>query len=487
MLAVLPLILSLAVAINPIVIQGNRFFDSVTGDPFLLRGVDYQPGGSSGYHGGADPLSDADSCARDAYLFRSLGLNSVRVYSVNPALDHDQCMTILAHAGIYVILDVNSPQPGESLNRYEPWTTYAPNYLQHVFEVVEQFSGYNNTLGYFVGNEVVNDERSAAVSPIYVRAVARDVKDYIYFNSPRYIPVGYSAADDLKYRIPLAHYLTCGNDESAVDFYGVNSYQWCGHQTFKTSGYDVLVKDHDQFTVPLFLSEFGCNLVQPRLFEEVKPLYSPQMTHVFSGGLVYEFSQEQNNYGLVDIDSSGNVRAREDFGALQKMLEATPPDAEAVGRNTVPLQQLQQIRRPSCQSQFDNFGTQDIPESFGTDMIRYGVRIKRGQLLDNYTIPTTQKKIYDADGVEVTNKTVLFKEPPKPRPGFVANFSSPWTRHAKALSSAKPKYNEDKDRAKPAQDEEAFDTSDASWTYDNYMVPIYVAIGLSFITAALYI
>lgn len=487
MLTVSALLFSSVLAINPIVIQGNRFFDSATGDPFLVRGVDYQPGGSSGYHGGADPLSDADTCARDAYLFQSLGLNSVRVYSVNPALDHDQCMTILAHAGIYVILDVNSPQPGESLNRYEPWTTYNPNYLQHVFEVVEEFSGYNNTMGYFIGNEVVNDERSASVSPIYVRAVARDVKDYIYFNSPRYIPVGYSAADDLKYRIPLAHYLSCGDDESAVDFYGVNSYQWCGHQTFKTSGYDVLVRDHEEFTMPLFLSEFGCNLVQPRLFEEIEPLYSPRMTHVFSGGLVYEFTQEANNYGIVDVDDNGNVKIRPDFDTLKQMLSGTPSDTDAVGKHLVPPHKIQQTNRPLCKTGTDHFGNHEIPESFGTDMIRYGVRIKRGQLLENYAVPETTRKIFGPDGLEITNKTVKYSEPPRPRPGYVANFTSPWTRHAKALSSAKPKQRDDNDKSKANTDEEAFDTSDASWTYDNYMVPIYIAIALSLVTACLYI
>jgi hypothetical protein len=72
-------------------------------------------------------------------------------------------MTLLASAEIYLILDVNSPRVGESLNRYEPWTTYTPEYLEHILKVVEQFSGYNNTLGFFALNEIINDDKSAMV------------------------------------------------------------------------------------------------------------------------------------------------------------------------------------------------------------------------------------------------------------------------------------------------------------------------------------
>jgi hypothetical protein len=72
-------------------------------------------------------------------------------------------MSLLAAAGIYVLLDVNSPRVGESINRYEPWTTYTPRYIERVLRVVHQFAGYNNTLGFFAGNEIVNDERSSKV------------------------------------------------------------------------------------------------------------------------------------------------------------------------------------------------------------------------------------------------------------------------------------------------------------------------------------
>jgi hypothetical protein len=68
----------------------------------------------------------------------------------------------------------------------------------HIFAVVEAFKGYDNTLAFFAGNEVVNDAESAEVSPRYVKAVIRDLKQYIAGHLSRQIPVGYSAADDLR-------------------------------------------------------------------------------------------------------------------------------------------------------------------------------------------------------------------------------------------------------------------------------------------------
>lgn len=73
-------------------------------------------------------------------------------------------MTMLALAGIYLFLDVNSPLPFHHLNRHEPWTSYNDEYLTNIFKVIEQFSHYENTLGFFIGNEIISDKISSKVS-----------------------------------------------------------------------------------------------------------------------------------------------------------------------------------------------------------------------------------------------------------------------------------------------------------------------------------
>lgn len=49
---------------------------------------------------------------------------------------------------------------------------------------------------------------------------------------------------------------------------------------------------------------------------------SSEMTPVFSGGLVYEWSQETSDYGLVDL-SSGNITLLPDYNNLKAEFQAT--------------------------------------------------------------------------------------------------------------------------------------------------------------------
>lgn len=180
----------------------------------------------------------------------------VRVYSVDPTLDHSQCMSLLASAGIYLILDVNSPLQGQYINNHEPWTTYTPEYLTHIFSVMEAFACYDNTLGFFAGNEVVLDTTtSTKVAPSYIKAVARDMKAYASKNLHRKFPIGYSNADVLSFRTSLPTYLECGDESETIDFLGVNSYAWCGQSTFQEAGYDKLVAAYQNSSIPIIFSE----------------------------------------------------------------------------------------------------------------------------------------------------------------------------------------------------------------------------------------
>ena len=78
--------------------------------------------------------------------------------------------------------------------------------------------------------------------------------------------------------------------------------------------------------MPVFLSEYGCNIVRyvsrscdrernslltqttirPRTFTEIKALYTPPMLDVFSGGVMYQYSEEANHYGIVQVHSDNS-------------------------------------------------------------------------------------------------------------------------------------------------------------------------------------
>lgn len=294
-------------------IKGNAFFDSSSNERFYIRGVDYQPGGSSNL---TDPLADKEICSRDIPVFKDLGINTIRVYTVDNSQDHSECMQMLQDAGIYLILDVNTPD--SSISRHNPSCSYNADYLQNIFATVDEFAKYDNVLGFFAGNEVINMVNNTATAT-YVKAVVRDMKKYLKARNYRQIPVGYSAADIASNRQLTAEYFNCGDDADArIDMFGVNDYSWCGDSSFVVSGYKTKVDLYKGYSVPIFLSEFGCNQVPgARPFTEIKSIYSTQMSSVFSGGLVYEYSNETNNYGLVQSDSPTNVTKLQDFANLK--------------------------------------------------------------------------------------------------------------------------------------------------------------------------
>lgn len=157
---------SFAQALSPVEVQGQELVDSGTGKRFEIIGVDYQPGGEAGYSpaSGVDPLSDGDICLRDAALMQRLGTNTIRAYNVNPYINHDACASVFNAVGIYMIIDVNSPLKNESLDRNFPTTSYTASYINRTFAVIEAFRNYPNLIGFFSGNEIVNDPGTESVA-----------------------------------------------------------------------------------------------------------------------------------------------------------------------------------------------------------------------------------------------------------------------------------------------------------------------------------
>lgn len=123
-------------------------------------------------------------------------------------------------------------------------------------------------------------------------------------------------------RFQMAEYMNCGTEDERSDFFAFNDYSWCDPSSFTQSGWSQKVKLFTGYGLPLFLSEYGCN-TNKRQFQEVSSLYSTQMTSVYSGGLVYEYSNEASNYGLVTVNGN-SVTERPDYTALKSAYAKTP-------------------------------------------------------------------------------------------------------------------------------------------------------------------
>jgi hypothetical protein len=279
--------------------QGSHFFYE-NGTQFFIRGVAYQRevssnGATSGASTFTDPLADEAGCARDIPLLQELGTNVIRVYAIDASLDHSACMSMLQNAGIYLLQDLSNPS--SSINRNDP--TWNTELFADYTAVIDSLANYTNVLGFFAGNEVSNDVNNTDASA-FVKAAVRDMKAYIKAKNYRNIGVGYATNDDANIRINLAHYFNCGDDPAdAIDFWGYNIYSWCGDSSYTQSGYDQRTAEFTNYSVPAFFAEYGCNTVQPRQFTEVHAIYGPDMTGVWSGGIVYMYFQEANDYGML--------------------------------------------------------------------------------------------------------------------------------------------------------------------------------------------
>ena len=77
------------------------------------------------------------------------------------------------------------------------------------------------------------------------------------------------------------------------------------------------------FLTPASLSEYGCIENRPRKFDEIKPMMDSDMSSVYSGGLMYEYSLEDNDYGIVEIKGD-EVKTMKEFDLFKEALSKYP-------------------------------------------------------------------------------------------------------------------------------------------------------------------
>lgn len=368
-------------------------------------------------------------------MIQSLGANVIRVYNLHADLNHDECVTVFNNAGIYLMIDVNSPVVNTHINKENAKSTYHHGYLENIFKVVEAFKGYSNVMAFFAGNEVIDDKKQARENPPYIRAVTRDLKQYIKRHSDRFIAVGYAATDTRSASgagqdsvVDLWNYLGCSlegdeDDLSRADFFAVNIYSWCGDATFQASGYPELVKDFARTSLPIFWSEHGCNepVGAPRPFNEIAAMYGrDDMVKTFAGGIVFEYTQESNKFGLVKMSNakdteSSDVELMKDFDNLRKQYDGVDwnkiKNTKADSINVVPPPKCSAdmiLGKPNFASDFSAIPS--LP-SQAQGFMDDGVRLdNKGKLLDSMDYKFNQK-IMSSGGNEVTAQFALVEMP----------------------------------------------------------------------------
>ena len=203
---------------------------------------------------------------------------------------HEANLSLIVY--IWVDLDTFDTQVEQNTPRWET------DQRDAFAKVMDEFHQYDNVAGFFIGNEAITTANGSVTAP-YIKAAARDMKAYRNEKGYRSIPIGYSAADIASLRPMLQNYLACGSNASErLDFFSLNAYSWCGQSTYQQSGYDQLEKNSEDLHIPIFMSETGCNTVKPRDFKDQEALFG-EMSDVWSGSIIYEWIEEQNDYGLI--------------------------------------------------------------------------------------------------------------------------------------------------------------------------------------------
>lgn len=97
------------------------------------------------------------------------------------------------------------------------------------------------------------------------------------------------------------------------------------------------------------------------------------MYSVFCGGLVYEFSQEDNNYGLVEYQEDDSVQLLADFEKLKSHYQNIEFPSMKTLKETVQMEET-----PSCAEDYENLKIESkIAKNLGSSLIKKGVKVEK--------------------------------------------------------------------------------------------------------------
>jgi len=302
----------------PLLIKGFKFFNSITGENVIIKGVDYYPRPNSGElnHNSIDFFTAKyrHIWERDIPNFLDLGINAIRIYSVDPSQDHSDFMCALNAANIYVMVELAS-QDCAILKTQAP--SCYPNSLKIRGQaIIQEFSRYNNTLAFSAGNEV-NHYVPSGEGPEWnapcLKKFIQDMRAYVQkCTMMRNIPIGLTSADTD--RDVNALYYNClsepdKGDLDRAEFYGINSYVVCNGTVTtydEAPGFQLLVSSFENlnYSIPVMLTEYGClSQTYPtidgyegqRTFHESEWFGLPEVRDTFTGGFAFEYSIEAGN------------------------------------------------------------------------------------------------------------------------------------------------------------------------------------------------
>ena len=306
--------------LDPVSIKGYKFFNSRTGENILIKGIDYYPRPNAGEldTNSVDFFTEEyrHIWERDIPQFQALGLNAIRLYSVDPNKDHSAFMCALNAAGIYVLVELASGScPKCAILSSEAPACYPSGLKIRGQAIIKEFSKYSNTLAFSAGNEV-NHFVPLGKPPQWnapcLKKFVRDMRAYVSrCDHIRHVPVGLIMADSDRDENTM--YYNCQSNEKDdleyAEWYGLNTYVYCNGSadTFdQAKGFKYLSMSFESYdySIPVLLTEYGClsktfptidGYEGQRSFNQAKWLGLEAVQNDFAGGLAFEYSIERAN------------------------------------------------------------------------------------------------------------------------------------------------------------------------------------------------
>lgn len=304
----------------PLQLVGKKFFKSTDGSYMPLKGIDYYPRPNAGTYTATNSVDFftedfAHIWQRDIANFKNLNINAVRIYAVNPGLNHDAFMCALKEAGIYVIVGLAADCLDCAITPESAPGCY-PEHLKERGEfIINAFARYDNVIGFDAGNEISISTGSETINGPCQKQFIRDMRQFIQTctkqGTMRHIPIGLAAADGQR-DVKALYYNCRGNASDELEnaeYLGMNVYLHCtGGLTSidQMVGFTTLLSDFTSFSlnIPVILTEFGCiNPSFPTLedynaqrdFLQIDAIFDPSYETEFAGGFVFEYNTELVN------------------------------------------------------------------------------------------------------------------------------------------------------------------------------------------------
>lgn len=186
----------------PAVIRGKNIYNSVSGTSVPIKGINYYPRPNTG------DLTRTNSIdfmteefrhiwERDIQFFQSLHINVVRIYAIQPGVNHDGFLCALKAAGIYLIVGLAADCLDCAITTDAAPDCYPADLKARGQFIIAEFARYDNVLAFSAGNEVSLSAGSPATNGSCQKQFIRDMRAYIEScqETIRHIPVGLAVAD----------------------------------------------------------------------------------------------------------------------------------------------------------------------------------------------------------------------------------------------------------------------------------------------------